>query len=599
MNWRTTWLLVGIAAALFAFIALFERRLATSDATPAPQVVLGGFKASEAKFLQVRRGTQFLIALEKTNGAWRYVKPFAYPASKLALENFLQTLEDVVPSTYISHQDMTARKQTVADFGFDAPAIVITIETASGREELRFGARTPSTEQVYLDVVGKTGIYVVPAAVLDRIPRTQHDWRDTALVNIPIEKVDRLEVTRAAGGFALQRDLTNKLWRLTRPAHRADQLKVEYLLKRFEEARIAAFLADESRADLDAIGLQTPEAELTLGSGNVVAERILFGRSPTNDPAHVFARQMSATNVVLVSTNILDSLRVPYTELRDRRLVAFAPETIDTIVVDSEEPFTVKKQANGAWAVAETPVDSAFVNEWVAGLNQLAVIDFVKDVVADFSPFGLAPARRQITLRTTVTNGLVLTNTIVTRLDFGSNMNADVVYARRADEDSVYTVPALDFARMPSAAWQLREHRLWNFSTNQVARVEVRQGGATRQFFRTPEGKWGATTGDINAYAMDELMLRLGSLEAVAWVGRGEAARAQFGFKPNNYRLTIDVKDGAKTQSLAIEFGGLSALRLPYASVTIDGQPWVFEFPWAIYAELQRQLAIPAVSANP
>lgn len=593
MNWRTTWLLVGIAAALFAFIVLFERRLTTSDAPVAPQAILSGFKASDAKSVQIRRGTQFVIALEKTNGTWRYVKPFSYPASALAVEAFLTTLEQVVPSTYISPQDMNARKQTGADFGFDVPAIVVTVETQDGREEMRFGARTPSTEQVYADVAGKTGIYVVNAAVLERIPRTQHDWRETALIHFAVEKADRFEVTRAGSGFALQRDPTNKLWRLTRPAHRADQLKVDYLLKRFEEARVAAFFADESRVDLDAVGLQTPEAELSIASGNIT-EKILFGRSPTNDPSHVFARQMSASNVVLVSTNVLEWLRVPYSELRDRRLVAFTPEVIDAIEVAGDETFTVKKQANGAWAVAETPVDSAFVNEWIAGLNQIAVLDFVKDVVTDFSPFGLAPPKRQYTLRSTMTNGAVVSNGIVTRLEFGTNKNADEIFARRADEDSVYTVPALDFARMPSAAWQLREHRIWNFTTNQVVRVEVKQNGRTRQLVRTPDGKWGATSGDVNSYVMDELMVRLGTLEAVAWVARGDAARAQFGFAPENLRLTFDIKDGSATRSLVLEFARINPPPLPYAAVTIDGQPWIFEFPWALYGETLRQLAIPA-----
>jgi hypothetical protein len=191
MNWRTTWLLVGIAATLFAFIFLFERRLTTGDLPAAPQTVLSGFKTSEATSVQIRRGTQFIIALEKTNGSWRYVKPFNYPASALAVENFLKTIEEVVPSTHISHQDMNARKQTGADFGFDVPVIVITVETAKGREELSIGARTPSTDQVYVEVAGKTGIYVVNSAILERIPRTQHDWRETALIHFPVEKADR------------------------------------------------------------------------------------------------------------------------------------------------------------------------------------------------------------------------------------------------------------------------------------------------------------------------------------------------------------------------------------------------------------------------
>jgi hypothetical protein len=47
---------------------------------------------------------------------------------------------------------------------------------------------------------------------------------------------------------------------------------------------------------------------------------------------------------------------------------------------------------------------------------------------------------------------------------------------------------------------------------------------------------------------------------------------------------------------LTIELGQ-SPLRLPYGFAIVDGQPTVFEFPWVLYAELQRyfQLAVPVV----
>jgi hypothetical protein len=431
------------------------------------------------------------------------------------------------------------------------------------------------------------------------LPRTENDWRDTALFTIPEEKVDRYEIVRANGGFAVQRDPTNKLWRLTRPAHRADQIGVASLLNELEKARIAAFVTDNPRADLEPFGLQTPEAELTLASGDVV-DRVLIGRSPTNDSAHVFARQANATNIVLVSTNILRPLRVDFRDLRDRRLVTFAPEAIDTIEVRGEENFVVKKRADGAWTLADAPVDSDFVNMRLNALSQLQVMTNALDVVVDFTTFGLDPPRRQITLRTTTTNGTVVTNAIVTRLDIGTNDTADTVFVRRSDETSVYTVPSIELQRFPSAAWQLRDHRVWNFTTNEVVRVAISENGRTRQLIRNPNGTWAATSGDVNPYALEELMFRLGQLPAYAWIARGEAALAQYGFKPGSYKLTIDLKDAATgaTRSVLLQFGGLNQWHLPYASTLVDGQPWIFEFPWQLLPDVQRHLSIPQTPSN-
>jgi hypothetical protein len=591
MNWRNTWILVGVAVALFAFIMLFERRVTTSDRVEPPRTILAGFKPAASTSLQLRRGTQFVINLERTNGTWRYTKPFNYAASTLAVGQFLEALDQLLPATYITPGAILSRKQTSADFGFDAPPIVIAMQAGGDRQELRFGTRTPAGDQVYLEVAGKAGVYVVAAGILDGLPRTQHDWRDTGLFSLPGAKLDRCEITRPGGGFALQRDLTNNLWRLTRPAQRADQLKTEFLLKRIADLRIAGFVSDDPRVDPDAYGLQNPAAEITLGTAAQI-QKIQIGRILTNDPALLYARQVNDTNVILVSRDVIDLIATPYTELRDRRLVAFAPEGIDTIEVRSGEPFVAKRGANG-WSVAEVPVDSAFVTNLLVSLAELQVREFEKDVVTDFTPFALAPPKRSLILRTTVTNAAGVTNVPVVLLDFGTNKTPDTVFVRRGDEDSVYTIHALDALHIPEAAWQLRDHRVWKFATNQVVRVTAKQGGRSRQFIRQPSGEWISTGGDVNGYALEEVMFRLGELHATAWVGRGDMAKAVRRFGPGGYQLEVEVKEAETNRVFALEFGGPNPLRLPYAATSVDGQPWVFEFPWALFAELVRHLSVP------
>ncbi|HWN96685.1 MAG TPA: DUF4340 domain-containing protein, partial [Methylomirabilota bacterium] len=183
MNWKNTWILVGLAAALFAFITLFERRLQPTGYIPPPPPLFTGFKPSSATTVQIRRGAQFAITLEQTNGAWSYTKPFEYPAASFAVQSFLEALERIVPATHITTREIVARKQTSADFGFDPPPIVLVLEKPGERPiAMRFGARTPAGDQVYVEVDRQPGYSVVNAEILDqKMPRTQHDWRDTAL----------------------------------------------------------------------------------------------------------------------------------------------------------------------------------------------------------------------------------------------------------------------------------------------------------------------------------------------------------------------------------------------------------------------------------
>ena len=599
MNWKNTWILVGLAAALFAFIMLFERRLDTGG-TVAPRLTLfAPFHPTAATSVQLRRGNEFALLLERTNDAWRFNKPFTYPASELAVQKFLEVLDQIVPATRISSREMQARKQTPADFGFDSAPVVIALEKGAERRELRIGSRTPAGDQVYVEIVGQSGVAVVGAALLDAIPRTPHDWRDTRLFALGGENLDRAEILHSGAGFVLQLDATNKLWRLTRPDHRAEQVPVAQLLKKIIDSRAVEFVTDRPGADDEAYGLTVPEFEVTLANGTV-ARKVQFGRSPTNDPTRVYARLLTYSNVVLVPKAVVDFLATPYAELRQRQLVSFAPELVDLIEVRGETNFIVRRDATGVWKAGDAAADLDFTAQWLTLLSQLEVTEFVKDVVtvADFASYGLAPGQRHYTLRTSVTNAAGPTNIIVAQVAFGTNGAEERVFARRLDEDSVYAIRPLDYSRMPSAAWQFRDHRLWNFTTNQVVRIASRQSGGGREALRQPNANWVEVrgwNGDLNPFALEEMAGQLGELRAMVWIARGAGVRERYGFTADSPQVSVELR-GEKPQTLTVEFGGLSPLRLPYALTTVDGQPVVFEFPWSLYADLQRNLGLSPIA---
>ena len=76
-------------------------------------------------------------------------------------------------------------------------------------------------------------------------------------------------------------------------------------------------------------------------------------------------------------------------------------------------------------------------------------------------------------------------------------------------------------------------------------------------------------------------MFRLGELKAGLWVAKGEENRARYGFADDGYKMTIELRNGDKTTSLGLEFGGRApSSQYHYALATVDGQSW----PRAIYA---------------
>jgi len=299
--------------------------------------------------------------------------------------------------------------------------------------------------------------------------------------------VDRFEVRSQGRLFAVQ--LTNGQFILTKPTPaRADKAKVIALLRKVQEEPVKAFVAEDVRSELDQFGLQPPETELVFGKGTNDLVVVQFGKSPSNDV--VYARRMLNNNVVLVSRSVVEAVQLPATELRDRHLLAFDPATVDTLEISGEEHFNLRRQGGSTWLVSEpqpTLADSDLVREC---LNLLTTVegDVEKDVVTDFGMYGLAQPIRQYVLKTTTTNSAqITTNIVLSQLDVGGRREGKVF--ARGPESTVYSVEPRFIDRLPAAAWQLRDRRVWSFSTNQVIRLTIGHKGNVRQLLRGPSGQ--------------------------------------------------------------------------------------------------------------
>lgn len=599
MKWKSTWILVLLAVVMFVYIVTVERHRVTGPGGgPLNAKVVPG-PINDITVLQIRRTNQLIIRAERTNGLWHLTVPIAYPAQNISIVALLAELNDLTGPPHITREDLAAEKRSVAEFGLDLPSATLTLQNGGQRTELNFGNKTTVGDQVYLQVQNVPGIFLVSAALFDRLPKSASDWRDPALIHFGAINPDRFEVRAAGRGFAIGVDPTNKTFNLIKPTPaRADPAKVEALLRNVEMAQVAQFVSDNPRADLEPYGLLTPVAEMIFGVGTNDALVFQFGGSPTNDAALVYARRLSQTNIVLVAKSVLDALLTPYSELRERRLFTFRLPEVNLAEVVGPESFIVRRQTNGVWVVGDPPVmnaDGGLMADWLTLLGKIEG-DVEKDFVTDFAAYGLAKPVRQYLIKTASTNvaGQV-TNQIIGQLDIG-NRSGDKVFVRRADEQSVYRLSLGDSEQLPTKAWQLRDRRVWNFTTNQVQRITVRQRGTTRALERNPQGRWTLAAGSQgvvrSSEAIEELAFRLGELRAVWWTDRGEINRTNYVFTDAGLHLLIDLKTGEKTPPLDLEFGGWAPSKFPYAVTTLEGQPVVFEFPLQLFWLLQRDLGI-------
>src|SRR5262249_11449962 len=150
---------------------------------------------------------------------------------------------------------------------------------------------TAPGDQVFVQVVGTEGVYVVDSGLVRRIPRSDRDWRETAMADWDHLQFDRVAVTNN-GRPPLELQITNRLWRVRRPMDaRGDNARIETALRGLHDLRVFEFVSDDANPDLESFGLQTPDLSLAFldNTNNVLV--LQFGKSPTNQPNLVYARR--------------------------------------------------------------------------------------------------------------------------------------------------------------------------------------------------------------------------------------------------------------------------------------------------------------------
>ena len=606
MSLRHTAFWLCLATGLFGFILFYQSHV--HKRPTGPERVLPNLKLSEVTAVQVRpAGTgqiELKIVAERTNNTWRLTEPKPYAAQAASIEDLLASLEELTTAIHIPEAELRRHAKADEDYGFASPQASLIVYQGQQQTIIHIGAKTSPGDQVYLEVVGSEGgAYVVDADLLKHIPRSISDWRDTTLLNLERLACDRIALTNTSAALItiLQRDTNSHLWRIVWPLRvRADNSRIEDSLRQLQNLRIRQFVSEDTKADLESLGLAPPEFELALGEGTNTTVALQFGKSPTNDANEIYGRRVGENSIFTVPRDLVAAWRVSAKEaFRDPILLRIS-ENVDAVKVQAQESFTLQRQTNNTWRILpeDLTADSALAEEFISTLGGLPISEFVKDVVnpPDLPEYGLASPVRKYLLETAADGSTgTAANTALTELDFGLGTNQQSkVFARRTDESSVYAISTNDFARLPGAGWQLRERRLWRISTNDIARVTIEQKGKTRQLIRNGLYEWSFAPGSQgilpNVLAVEDTVRGLTQASALVWVARGQENCARFGFQENDFKITVELKSGEK---VGIRFGDSAPSNNTYALVEFAGQPWVMEFPWVLYRDVVSYLSIP------
>jgi hypothetical protein len=611
MSGKTTIMLALLAGALLLFIVFVERERPEPEVAAAQaRKLFPGFNAAAVRSIEFVGRSNATLRAERDGLGWKLTAPIPYPAQSPSIQAFLEALGELEQGRVISAADVARQTNGLTAYGLNPPFATVQVELNTNRVQLAIGSMSQMGDQLYFQPDGRKEVLTCGSNFFVRLPQTIFDWRDLSLVDLPEGSFDRMTVRSGARGFEVQRDTNSGTWKLSQPMNaRADNPKLEHLFQTARAWRVSGFVTDDPTVDLEKLGLKPPELEVTFALGSNSQQTVQFGRSPivtnlaTNATAamnavtnFVYARRLKHTNIVLVHRTVLEALSQPFTEFRDRRLATFDPANITAIEVRAEDTFTLRRQPDQSWRVTEPlnfAADSDIVQDLLLSLGSLEIMDFVKDVVTDFKAYGLDKPTRQFVLKTTVTNAAgQLTNVPLVELQIGTNV-AERIYARRADEESVYAVSFGSVLRMPQALYQVRDRTVFSFAATNVVSVTSIEGDAQRKFERDEKGEWKSNDNlAVNGFGIEETLVRLGQLKVGQWTARGRDKLALFGMTRTRRRLEVELRGNEGTRKVVLELGAASPQRRPYAATEVDGEMIVFECPLSVYEHIDAFLAV-------
>jgi hypothetical protein len=345
--WKTGIALL-IAAGLFAFYWLYERKQEPKPETESTKVTLLTVDKAKAKELKVSVKGADSIDLVKEGSFWKLTAPFAAPADTQAVESMFTSLEKLEADELVASD-----VKDFAQYGLDAPSrsVAAVVEGASSPLAVDFGAKSPDGSSVYARKPGEAKVYLVASWVEGSFDKKPFDLRDRDLLHVKRDDVRSLEIAGPEGSYALARSEAGE-WAFTKPlATRAGRWAVDGLLGTIEGLRMES-VAGENVADPKDVaryGLAKPTRTVTLVTKDGASRTLEIGApapdpnpspSPTPSPSpspgkkgekpappkptKYYARQAGSGLVAVVTAALADDLAKGMGELRAKRLLEVA-----------------------------------------------------------------------------------------------------------------------------------------------------------------------------------------------------------------------------------------------------------------------------------
>ncbi len=378
----------------------YRAKLVASEATRSVLCTIHHEKI-DAFEIKYHNGQSF--SLKKTDtGNWFIVSPFEAETDTSAVDRFIDVMTQTPLGDMLSDNEVGAIGSRLSDFGLYPPLLSVVLRSRGKTCSVKFGARTPSRQEVYARVNDLKNVFAVSAGVLSAIPETVDGFRRRAVLSCYPDEVSSIEF-RAPGSPFVKLVNDGAGWQFVQPfAAVADVKAVDELMEKLAAAKIVSFVwtgAEKAADRLAGLGID-PDSGFSLAvrtsSGGV--ERIVFGGQAGTNLVYALVQNDSA--VVTVDAELAELCKDSSTAFRDMRAFPVTEnEAVKSLSLTSgASVYVLSRDSNHVWQL-DAPV--------IAPADQVSAVRIVEKVLA-LKQGDLLPENAEnavgISIETSVTN---------------------------------------------------------------------------------------------------------------------------------------------------------------------------------------------------
>ena len=379
-------ILAGLGLYLY-FVEIPAKQSEESRDTQSKRLL--SFEEQQITKLSVSTSGSDVVLTQGANNTWQITSPIHTEADKRQVQGMIRALITGKVARVVEE-----KPSSLAPFGLDEPATVVTIADGQQEERIAIGDSGPLSSTLYVLRGSDQKVLLTDLAPKDFLNKNLMAFRRKEVLQFNHNDVERLRLTYPQTEMVLysQEQKPKKRWKIRFPIEaEADQTVVQAFLFRLEDLKALGIIDPGPERMAKTALLTKPKVKVTIHASGTDQTVKIYQPDPSSGEA--FAETAPDGPLYKVSPTAIKDLTKDLFALQDKRLLGTEVAQIALLSVKTRDQQYVLIHQNDEWLLEDRPtkrVSQEHADLFVSRVVNLPAEERVLKQPGALTPYGLA-----------------------------------------------------------------------------------------------------------------------------------------------------------------------------------------------------------------